>query len=124
MFARIKKHKKISVVILVALSVWLYQELRPTIIFHTPQESKYLGKVVCTYSGVQDKLYIKDNVAKYRIPYTWNWKEDDEIAIFTRNYVDLLKKKDVDFWRLDVYLDEGGNYIRHTERKYFRLHAE
>lgn len=124
MFAIIKKYKKISIVVFITLSVWLYQEFRPTIIFHTPQESKYLGKVVCTYSGVQDKLYIKNNVAKYRIPYTWNWKEDDEIAIFTRNYGDLLKKKDVDFWRLDVYLDEEGNYIRHTERKYFRLHAE
>lgn len=124
MFALIKRYKKISIVVFIALSVWLYQEFRPTIIFHTPQESKYLGKVVCTYSGVQDKLYIKDNVAKYRIPYTWNWKEDDEIAIFTRNYGDLLKKKDIDFWRLDVYLDEEGNYIRHTERKYFRLHAE
>ncbi len=124
MFAIIKRYKKTSIVVFIALSVWLYQEFRPTIIFHTPQESKYLGKVVCTYSGVQDKLYIKDNVAKYRIPYTWNWKEDDEIAIFTRNYGDLLKKKDIDFWRLDVYLDEEGNYIRHTERKYFRLHAE
>lgn len=124
MFALIKRYKKISIVVFIALSVWVYQEFRPTIIFHTPQESKYLGKVVCTYSGVQDKLYIKDNVAKYRIPYTWNWKEDDEIAIFTRNYGDLLKKKDIDFWRLDVYLDEEGNYIRHTERKYFRLHAE
>ena len=124
MFVLIKRYKKISIVVFIALSVWLYQEFRPTIIFHTPQESKYLGKVVCTYSGVQDKLYIKDNVAKYRIPYTWNWKEDDEIAIFTRNYGDLLKKKDIDFWRLDVYLDEEGNYIRHTERKYFRLHAE
>lgn len=124
MFAIIKRYKKTSIVVFIALSVWLYQEFRPTIIFHTPQESKYLGKVVCTYSGVQDKLYIKDNVAKYRIPYTWNWKEDDEIAIFTRNYGDLLKKKDIDFWRLDVYLNEEGNYIRHTERKYFRLHAE
>lgn len=124
MFALIKRYKKISILVFIALSVWLYQEFRPTIIFHTPQESKYLGKVVCTYSGVQDKLYIKDNVAKYRIPYTWNWKEDDEIAIFTRNYGDLLKKKDIDFWRLDVYLDEEGNYIRHTERKYFRLHSE
>ena len=124
MFALIKRYKKISIVVFIALSVWVYQEFRPTIIFHTPQESKYLGKVVCTYSGVQDKLYIKDNVAKYRIPYTWNWKVDDEIAIFTRNYGDLLKKKDIDFWRLDVYLDEEGNYIRHTERKYFRLHAE
>lgn len=124
MFAIIKRYKKTSIVVFIALSVWVYQEFRPTIIFHTPQESKYLGKVVCTYSGAQDKLYIKDNVAKYRIPYTWNWKEDDEIAIFTRNYGDLLKKKDIDFWRLDVYLDEEGNYIRHTERKYFRLHAE
>lgn len=124
MFAIIKRYKKTSVAVFIALSVWMYQELRPTIIFHTPQERKYLGKVVCTYSGVQDKLYTKDNVAKYRIPYTWNWKEDDEIAIFMRNYGDVLKKEDIDFWRLHVYLDEEGNYVRHTERKYFRLHTE
>lgn len=123
MFARIKKHKTISVVILVALSVWLYQELRPTIIFHTPQESKYLGKI-SEINGCIEKIYTEKHIARYRLPYIWQWKEDDEIAIFTRNYVDLLKKKDIDFWRLDVYLDEEGNYIRHTERKYFRLHAE
>ena len=123
MFAIIKKYKKISVVVFIALSVWVYQELRPTIIFHTPQESKYLGKV-STISGTIDKLHIKNHTVKYRLPYIWKWKEDDEIAIFTRNYGDLLKKEDIDFWRLDVYLDEEGNYIRHTERKYFRLHAE
>ncbi len=123
MFARIKKHKTISVVILVALSVWLYQELRPTIIFHTPQESKYLGKI-SEINGCIEKIYAEKHIARYRLPYIWQWKEEDEIAIFTRNYVDLLKKKDIDFWRLDVYLDEEGNYIRHTERKYFRLHAE
>lgn len=123
MFARIKKHKTISVVILVALSVWLYQELRPTIIFHTPQESKYLGKI-SEINGCIEKIYTEKHIARYRLPYIWQWKEEDEVAIFTRNYVDLLKKKDIDFWRLDVYLDEEGNYIRHTERKYFRLHAE
>lgn len=123
MFALIKRYKKISIVVFIALSVWVYQEFRPTIIFHTPQESKYLGKV-STFSGSIDKLYIKNHISQYRLPHIWNWKEDDEIAIFTRNYGDLLKKKDIDFWRLDVYLDEEGNYIRHTERKYFRLHAE
>ena len=81
MFAIIKRYKKTSIVVFIALSVWVYQEFRPTIIFHTPQESKYLGKVVCTYSGVQDKLYIKDNVAKYRIPYTWNWKERTRLLL-------------------------------------------
>lgn len=63
-------------------------------------------------------------MVKYRIPYTWNWKEDDEIPIFTRNYNDLLKKEDIDFWGLHIYLDENGNYTRHTERKYFWLHTE
>lgn len=120
MFARIKRHKKISVVILVALSVWLYQELRPAIIFHTPQESKYLGKV-STFSGSIDKLYIRDHIARYRLPYIWKWKEDDEIAIFTLNYTELFTKQDMDFWRLDVYLDENGFYKKHTIRKYFGL---
>jgi len=123
MFAIIKRYKKTSIVVFIALSVWVYQELRPTIIFHTPQESKYLGKV-STISGTIDKLYVKNHTVKYRLPYIWNWKEDDEIAIFTKNHNILLMKEDMDFSRLDVYLDEEGNYIRHTERKYFRLHAE
>jgi hypothetical protein len=123
MFALIKRYKKISIVVFIALSVWVYQEFRPTIIFHTPQESKYLGKV-STFSGSIDKLYIKNHISQYRLPHIWNWDGKDEIAFFTKNHNILLMKEDIDFWRLDVYLDEEGNYIRHTERKYFRLHAE
>lgn len=104
---------------LLVLSVYLYQEFRPTVIFHSPNEYEYLGKVVCTYSGEQDKLYIKDYVAIYRIPYTYNWNEEDEIAIFMRNYGDVLKKEDINFWRLDVFLDENGHYKKHTIKKYF-----
>lgn len=123
MFAIIKKYKKTSIVVFIALSVWLYHEFRPTIIFHTPQESKYLGKV-STFSGSIDKLYIKNHISQYRLPHIWNWDVKDEIAFFTKNHNILLMKEDIDFWRLDVYLDEEGNYIRHTERKYFRLHSE
>lgn len=123
MFARIKKHKKISLVILVALSVWLYQELRPTIIFHTPQESKYLGKI-SEIDGCIEKIYTEKHIARYRLPYKWQWKEEDEVAIFFSNYGDVLHKDDLDFWRKDVYLDEDKNYVRHTKRKYFRLYEE
>lgn len=123
MFAIIKRYKKTSIVVFIALSVWLYQEFRPTIIFHTYKESGYLGKV-STFCGSIDKLYIKNHTAQYRFPHIWDWDDENEIAIFTKNYNELLTKKDIDFWRLDVYLDEEGNYIRHTERKYFRLHAE
>lgn len=122
MFRKIRQHKKIlwvSILMLLVLSVYLYQEFRPTIIFHSPNEYEYLGKVVCTYSGEQDKLYIKDYVAIYRIPYTYNWNEEDEIAIFMRNYGDILKKEDINFWRLDVFLDENGHYKKHTIKKYF-----
>lgn len=122
MFRKIRQHKKIlwvSILMLLVLSVYLYQEFRPTIIFHSPNEYEYLGKVVCTYSGEQDKLYIEDYVAIYRIPYTYNWNEEDEIAIFMRNYGDILKKEDINFWRLDVFLDENGHYKKHTIKKYF-----
>lgn len=122
MFRKIRQHKKIlwvSILMLLVLSVYLYQEFRPTVIFHSPNEYEYLGKVVCTYSGEQDKLYIKDYVAIYRIPYTYNWNEEDEIAIFMRNYGDILKKEDINFWRLDVFLDENGHYKKNTIKKYF-----
>lgn len=122
MFRKIRQYKKIlwvSILMLLVLSVYLYQEFRPTVIFHSPNEYEYLGKVVCTYSGEQDKLYIKDYVAIYRIPYTYNWNEEDEIAIFMRNYGDVLKKEDINFWRLDVFLDENGHYKKHTIKKYF-----
>ena len=63
-----------------------------------------------------------NKIATYRIPYTWCWNEDDEIAIFMRNYDNLLQKRDIDFWRLDIYLDEKGYYIRHTKKKFLGLY--
>ncbi len=83
---------------------------------------KYLGKVVCTYSGQQDKLYIKDFTAIYRMPYTFNWNESDEVAIFMKNYGNVLKKEDIDFWRLDIFLDEQGRYKSHSTRKFLGLY--
>ena len=96
MFAIIKRYKKTSIVVFIALSVWLYQEFRPTIIFHTPQESKYLGKV-STFSGSIDKLYIKNHISQYRLPHIWNWDGKDEIAFFTKNHNILLMKEDICF---------------------------
>lgn len=121
MFCKVKKSAiaRWSIILSIIMVLYFYYMLRPTIIFHSPNEYEYLGKVVCTYSGEQDKLYIKDYVAIYRIPYTYNWNEEDEIAIFMRNYGDVLKKEDINFWRLDVFLDENGYYKNHTVRKYF-----
>lgn len=63
MTVRLKQHKglvkTIAVIAALVLSGWLYRELHPTIIFHTPQESKYLGKIVCTADGDLEKLYIE-----------------------------------------------------------------
>ena len=121
MFRKIRQHKKIlwiSILMLLVLSVYLYQEFRPTVIFHTYKESGYLGKV-STFSGSIDKLYIKNHTAQYRFPHIWDWDDENEIAIFTKNYNELLTKKDIDFWRWDVYLDENGRYKKHTIKKYF-----
>lgn len=115
------RHKgliKITIIMVIVLFGWLYQELRPTVIFHTPQESKYLGKVVCTVSEDMDKLYIENHVVRYKLPYIWNWKEDDEVAFFIPNYADIIQKADLDFWRLDVYLDEDNYYMNHTKKEY------
>lgn len=120
MTAKSKRHKRvtmIAVLMVIVLFVWSYRELRPTVIFHTPQESKYLGKV-SEVDGCIEKLYTENHIAKYRLPHVWNWNEDDEVAIFTRNHNDLFQKKDLDFWKLDVYLDEDGAYLSHTKREY------
>lgn len=74
--------------------------------------------MVCTVSGDLDKLYIESHVVRYRLPYIWNWTEDDEVAIFIRNYADIIKKTDLDFWNLDVYLDENNFYLNHTKIEY------
>ena len=64
MTVRLKQHKglvkTIAVIAALVLSGWLYRELHPTIIFHTPQESKYLGKIVCTARwGFGETVYRK-----------------------------------------------------------------
>ena len=48
MTARLRRHKGmiiIAIIVVLVLFGWLYRELHPTIVFHSPQESKYLGKV-------------------------------------------------------------------------------
>ena len=100
-------------------SYWIhYQQSKKYKNFHTPQERKYLGKVVCTVSGDLDKLYIESHVVRYRLPYILNWTEDDEVAIFIRNYADIIQKTDLDFWKLDVYLDKNNFYLSHTKIEY------
>ena len=96
---------------------WLYRELHPTIVFHSPQESKYLGKVSGT-DGSIEKLYIKDHTVKYRLPYIWEWQEDDEVAIFINNYGDVIHKEDLCFWKLDVYLDENNCCLNQRTTEY------
>ena len=110
--------KTIAVIAALVLSGWLYREFHPTIIFHTPQESKYLGKIVCTSDGDLEKLYIENHTVRYRLPYLWSWNEDDEAAVFIDNYGDVIRKEDLDFWKLDIYLDENNCYLRHNKTEY------
>jgi hypothetical protein len=95
----------------------VYQELRPTIIFHTYQESVYLGKV-STITGDIDKLFTRNHKVKYRLPHIWKWSEDDEVGIFTKQYDDLFKKEDITFWKLDMFFDENGRYASHHITEY------
>lgn len=44
MFAIIKRYKKTSIVVFIALSVWLYHEFRPTIIFILHKKVNTWGK--------------------------------------------------------------------------------
>lgn len=112
MFAIIKRYKKTSIVVFIALSVWLYQEFRPTIIFHTPQESKYLGKV-STFSGSIDKLYIKNHISQYRLPHIWNWDgKDGKYSINSLVYwVTYVHNVVYSFYRSMIYC-----YINSTQR--------
>lgn len=61
MFGEVKKSAmgKWSIVLSIITLLYFYYILRSAIIFHSPNEYEYLGKVVCTYSGEQDKLYVK-----------------------------------------------------------------
>lgn len=124
MFGKVKKSAivKWSIILSIILLLYFHYTLQSTIIFHSPNEYEYLGKVVCTYNGKQDKLYIEEHIAIYRIPYTYNWNEDDEIAIFMRNYGDVLKKEDINFWRLDIFLDNQGRYKSHNKSKFLGIY--
>lgn len=120
MTARLRRHKGmiiIAIIVVLVLFGWLYRELHPTIVFHSPQESKYLGKVSGT-DGSIEKLYIKDHTVKYRLPYIWEWQEDDEVAIFINNYGDVIHKEDLCFWKLDVYLDENNCCLNQRTTEY------
>ena len=55
MFGEVKKSAmgKWSIVLSIITLLYFYYILRSAIIFHSPNEYEYLGKVVCTYSGEQ-----------------------------------------------------------------------
>ena len=94
MTARLIRHKGmiiIAIIVVLVLFGWLYRELHPTIVFHSPQESKYLGKVSGT-DGSIEKLYIKDR--------------------------DVIHKEDLCFWKLDVYLDEDNCCLNRRTTEY------
>ncbi len=113
MAIKLKRHKGLTitaVIMVLVLSGWLYRELHPTIIFHTPQENKYLGKV-SGINGNITKLYTDNHIVKYRLPYIWEWEEDDEVAVFINKYGDVIHKEDLNFWKLNIYLDENNFYL-------------
>lgn len=51
-------------------------------------------------------------------PTFWSWKEEDEVAVFIDNYGDVIRKEDLDFWKLDIYLDEDNCYQSHSKTEY------
>ncbi|WP_153936419.1 hypothetical protein [Riemerella anatipestifer] len=107
--------------LLVVIIYFIYNFTRPIIIFHTSnKEIGYLGKIV-TLDGNIHKLYVQNHISQYKLPHIWDWDNEDEVAIFTYNYNDLLTKKDIDFWKLEIYLDEKGKYKKHTKIRYFWL---
>ena len=120
MTIKLKRHKgliTIAVIMILMSFGWLYRELHPTIIFHTPQKSKYLGKV-SEISGSIAKLYVNNHIVRYRLPYIWECQEDDEVAVFINNYGDVIHKEDLDFWKLNIYLDENNFYLNHKKTEY------
>lgn len=108
----------LSVIVCVVVGIFGYQWSRPTITIHTEFESGYLGKV-SEIDGNTVRLIVDNNKVSYRLPHTWLWKDDDEIAIFTPHYNDIFRKENIDFRHLDIYLDEHGKYKSHTKRKSF-----
>ena len=41
-----------------------------------------------------------------------------EVAVFIDNYGDVIRKEDLDFWKLDIYLDEDNCYQSHSKTEY------
>jgi len=39
-----------------------------------------------------------------------------------KNYGNVLKKEDIDFWRLDIFLDAQGKYKSHSTRKFLGIY--
>lgn len=115
---KIKKNNIYKILFIILLSTFFlyvfYDITRPTIIFHTYQETGYLGKVI-RIDGDIDKLYLNNYTVKYKLPHLWKWNDEDEIAIFTHRYNDLISKKDVDFWKLEIYLDKKGYYKKYKK---------
>ena len=111
-----RKFIYLSVIVCGVVGIFGYQWSPPTITIHTELESGYLGKV-SEIDGNIVRLIVDNNKVSYSLPHTWQWKDDDEIAIFTPNYSDIFRKDNIDFRRLDIYLDEQGKYKSHTKRK-------
>ncbi|QAR30766.1 hypothetical protein EQP59_05150 [Ornithobacterium rhinotracheale] len=105
--------------LIVLIIYFVYNFTRPTIIFHTHnKEIGYLGKIV-NLDGNIYKLYVQNHISQYKLPHIWDWDNEDQVAIFTHNYNDLLTKKEIDFWKLEIYLDEEGKYKNHIKTRYF-----
>lgn len=104
--------KKIGVGIILFLSIvisFAYQYSRPRIIIHAYAETGYLGKV-SDFERETDKLILKNYTATYYLPHLIFWHKDSEIAIFTPKYNDLFRKEDIDFLRLEIFLNKDGTY--------------
>ena len=67
--------------------------------------------------GFGETVYRKSH-RPIQVAYLWSWTEDDEVAVFIDNYGDVIRKKDLDFWKLDVYLDEDNCYQSHNKTEY------
>ena len=110
------RHKIIAAIVSILIVIYTYQVSRPTVIIHTEYKTGYLGKL-SEIDGNIENLFIENYKVSYKLPHSWQWEENDEIAIFTPNFNDILRKNNIDFWHLDIYLDEVGKYKYHTKSK-------
>ena len=136
MFKKMRLYKKILIVVIAiaALFVYLYDELlRPALIFHTDATSDGKQSIVLRkeylINGEHDSPFFDRKLAanvngdriKYRLPYQWDWWDDErEIVIYIgRRYNGVFKKEDVNFWRMDIFIDGKGYYVNHSTTEYF-----